>query len=176
LRPSGRGDEETRTLIDLIDVGNIVGLRDRALIGVMVYSFARVGATIAMRVKDYYPQGKRWWFRLHEKGGKRHDVPAHHKAEQYMDAYIATAGIADDKGGPLFRTTRGKTGDLTRNPMTRVDVFRMIKRRAQDAGLSSTAVCCHTSCPPEQACGGGRATGITAYLENGGTLGRSSGA
>jgi site-specific recombinase XerD len=152
--------EETRALIHLINVDNIVGLRDRALIGVMVYSFARVGAVIGMRVKDYYPQGKRWWFRLHEKGGKRHDVPAHHKAEQYMDAYISAAGIADDKNGPLFRTTRGKTRQLTRSPMTRVDVFRMIKRRAQDAGLSSTAVCCHTF----------RATGITAYLENGGTL------
>jgi hypothetical protein len=155
----------------LINVHNLVGLRDRALIGVMVYSFTRVGAVIGMRVKNYYPQGKRWWFRLHEKGGKRHDVPAHHKAEQYMDAYITAAGIADDKNAPLFRTTRGKTGDLTRNPMTRVDVFRMIKRRAQDAGLSSTAVCCHTF----------RATGITAPsalrsklrrrdLENGGTL------
>jgi site-specific recombinase XerD len=77
-----------------------------------------------------------------------------------MDAYISAAGIADDKNGPLFRTTRGKTGQLTPNPMTRVDVFRMIKRRAQDASLSSTAVCCHTL----------RATAITAYLENGGTL------
>ncbi|HEX7407309.1 MAG TPA: tyrosine-type recombinase/integrase [Candidatus Binatia bacterium] len=77
-----------------------------------------------------------------------------------MVRYIAAAGIAGDKNGPLFRTTRGKTRQLTRSPMTRVDVFRMIKRRAQDAGLSSTAVCCHAF----------RATGITAYLENGGTL------
>ena len=151
--------EETRTLIESIDVGNIVGLRDRAVIGAMVYSFARVGAVVGMRVRDYYPQGKRWWFRLHEKGGKRHDVPAHHKAEHYMDAYLAAAGIAEDKNGPLFRTTRGKTRELTREPMNRVDVFRMIRRRVKDAGIS-TAVCCHTF----------RATGITAYLENGGTL------
>ena len=102
---------------------------------------------------------RRAWLRLHEKGGKRHDVPAHHKAEEYLDAYIAAVGIADENNAPLFRTTRGKTRALTRQAMTRTDVFRMIQRRAADAGLS-TAVCCHSF----------RATGITAYLENGGTL------
>lgn len=35
----------------------------------MVYSFARIGAVLAMKIEDYYPQGKRWWLRLHEKGG-----------------------------------------------------------------------------------------------------------
>lgn len=54
----------------------------------MVYSFARVSATTSMQVGDYYPEGKRWWFRLHEKGGKRHEVPAHHNAEEYLDAYF----------------------------------------------------------------------------------------
>ena len=151
--------EETRQLIASIDTSNVVGLRDRALIGVMVYSFARVSAVTKMKVKDYYSQGRRAWLRLHEKGGKRHDVPAHHKAEEYLDAYIAAAGIADENNAPLFRTTRGKTRALTRQAMTRTDVFRMIQRRAADAGLS-TAVCCHSF----------RATGITAYLENGGTL------
>ncbi len=151
--------EETRQLIASIDTTTVVGLRDRALIGVMVYSFGRVGAVAGMKVKDYYSQGRRAWLRLHEKGGKRHEVPAHHKAEEYLDAYITAAGIGDEKNGPLFRTTRGKTRALTRDAMTRIDVFRMIQRRAADASLS-TAVCCHSF----------RATGITAYLENGGTL------
>ena len=57
-----------------------------------------------MRVEDYYQNGKRWWFRLHEKGGKRHEVPAHHNAEAYLDAYLAAAGIADEKKAPLFRS------------------------------------------------------------------------
>jgi integrase/recombinase XerD len=138
---------------------HVVGLRDRALIAVMVYSFARVSAVTAMKVRDYYSQGRRAWLRLHEKGGKRHEVPAHHKAEEYLDAYISAAGIADEKNAPLFRTTRGKTRELTRHPLTRTDVLRMIQRRAADVKLS-TAVCCHSF----------RATGITAYLENGGTL------
>ena len=96
--------EETRVLLDHIDVATIAGLRDRALIGVMVYSFARVGAVVGMNVEDYFQEGKRWWFRLHEKGGKRHEVPAHHNAEAYVDAYIAAAHIADDRNGPLFRS------------------------------------------------------------------------
>ena len=54
----------------------------------MVFTFARVGAALAMKVEDYYPQGKRWWLRLHEKGGKRHEVPCHHTLEEYLDAYL----------------------------------------------------------------------------------------
>ena len=150
--------EQARQLLDSIDTGNIVGLRDRALIGVMVYSFARVSAVIGMRVEDYYQSGKRWWVRLHEKGGKRHDVPAHHNAEAYLDAYMEVAGIAGQKKSPLFRTIN-KNRQLTESPMYRSDVLRMIKRRAEAAGLPAST-CCHTF----------RATGITAYLENGGTI------
>jgi site-specific recombinase XerD len=150
--------EETRELLDSIDTSTLAGLRDRALIGVMVYSFARVGAVVAMRVQDYFPQGKRWWFRLHEKGGKRHDVPAHHSAEAYMDAYLQAAGISDDKKGALFRTI-ARSGELTENPMARIDALKMVKRRARAVGLRA-AISCHTF----------RATGITAYLDNGGTI------
>ena len=88
---------------------NLVGLRDRALIAVMVFSFARIGAVVGMRVEDYYQNGKRWWLRLHEKGGKFHEVPAHHKAEEYLDAYVAAAGIAGDRKGPLFRSASAGT-------------------------------------------------------------------
>src|SRR5205085_891875 len=90
--------------LDAIDTDTIGGLRDRALIAVMVYSFARVGAVVGMDGEDYYQQGKRFWFRLHEKGGKRHEVPAPHRAEEYLDAYLAASGGAGRKGVPLFRT------------------------------------------------------------------------
>jgi integrase/recombinase XerD len=150
--------DEARTLIDSIKTDSIVGLRDRALVGTMVYTFARVSAVVHMRVEDYYQNGKRWWVRLHEKGGKRHEVPCHHNAEAYLDAYLEAAGIRDEKKGPLFRSV-DKRRKLTVNPMTRTDVLRMIKRRALEAGLPSST-CCHTF----------RATGITAYLENGGTI------
>ena len=66
----------------------------------MIYSFARISAVVAMRVEDYYPGGKRWWLRLHEKGGKRHEMPAHHKLEQFLDEYLAAAGIREDGKPP----------------------------------------------------------------------------
>jgi len=150
--------DQARTLLDSIDTTTVAGLRDRALIGVMVYSFARVGAVVAMRVEDYFQSGKRWQVRLHEKGGKRHEVPCHHNAEAYLDAYIEAAGIGQDKKSPLFRSL-DRHRHITDRPMHRLDALRMVKRRARGAGLPATT-CCHTF----------RATGITAYLENGGTI------
>jgi site-specific recombinase XerD len=150
--------DQARALLDSIKIDSIVGLRDRAIIGTMCFTFARVSAMVHMRVEDYYQNGKRWWIRLHEKGGKRHEVPAHHNAEAYLDAYMDAAGLWDQKGAPLFRSV-DKHRKLTISPITRTDVLRMVKRRALEASLPSST-CCHTF----------RATGITAYLENGGTI------
>ena len=94
--------EETRQLLDSIATDSMIGLRDRALIGVMLYSFARVSAVIGMNIEDYYPQGRRMWFRLHEKGGKHHEVPAHHKVEEYMDAYLEAIEPINAKKTPLL--------------------------------------------------------------------------
>jgi site-specific recombinase XerD len=151
--------EQARELLDSIDTSTMVGLRDRALISVMTFAFARIGAVVAMRVEDYYPKGKRWWVRLHEKGGKRHEMPAHHTLEAYLDSYIEAAGIRDGDKAPLFRSAIGRTGTLTEKAMNRVDAWRMIQRRAADLG-TRVKIGCHTF----------RATGITAYLEAGGTL------
>ena len=150
---------QARQLLDSIDTSTIVGLRDRAIIATMVYSFARVGAVVAMNKEDYFQNGKRWWLRLHEKGGKRHEVPAHHNAEAYIDAYLEAAGSENwPKKMPLFRTVSRERA-ITEARLTRTDVLRMVKRRAEDAGLPDST-CCHTF----------RATGITAHLENGGTI------
>ena len=152
---------EVRLLLDSIDTSAIGGLRDRALMGVMIYSFARVSTVVNMDVDDYYQQGKRWWLRLREKGGKHHALPVHHKAEAYLDAYLEAAGIAGERGSPLWRSlTRAR--ELGERRMSRVDVFRMVKRRVKAAELGD-ATNCHTF----------RASGITAYLLNGGTLERA---
>ena len=152
-------EDQARRLLESIDTSTPVGLRDRALIGAMTYTFARVGAVVALRVEDYYPAGKRWWLRLHEKGGKRHEMPVHHKLEQFLDEYLEAAGIRNAGKTPLFRSAAGKTGRLTENPMHRVDAYQMIRRRTAEAGFK-IKLGCHVF----------RATGITAYLEAGGTL------
>jgi integrase/recombinase XerD len=154
---------EARQLLDSIETDTLIGLRDRALIALMCYSFARVSAAVAMRVEDYYQQGKRPWIRLHEKGGKFHEVPAHHNAEAYFDAYLAAAGIANESQTRLFRSCLGKAGVITEAGMSRTDALRMVKRRAMAARIGADRISCHTF----------RATGITAYLENGGTIERA---
>ena len=117
--------EEARALLSAIDTGSLVGLRDRALIGTMIYSFARVGAVLAMNVGDYFTQGRRGWLRLHEKGGKEHETPCHHKLEAFLDEYIRTAAIAGDEKSPLFRSAIRRTGVLAATAMHRVDAWRM---------------------------------------------------
>ena len=151
--------EEARALLDAIAPSSPVALRDRALIALMVYTFARVGAALKMRVEDVYVQGRRTWVRLHEKGGKRHEMPCHHNLDAYLHAYIDGAQLAGDDKGLLFRTALGRTGLLSDRPMTQADAYRMIRRRAADAGIA-TRIGNHTF----------RATGITEYLRNGGKL------
>ena len=151
--------DEARHLLDTIDVATHAGLRDRALIGLMVYSFARIGAALAMRVEDVFMQNRRLWVRLHEKGGKRHEMPCHHNLEDYLTAYIDGCGLREDRKGPLFRTIARGTGQLSETPLPQANAFAMVRRRAAAAGIG-TAIGNHSF----------RATGITTYLKNGGTL------
>ena len=95
--------EEASALLGGMDISTVVGLRDRAIIAVMTYTFARVSAVVRLNAEDYYAQKKRWWLRLREKNGKVNEMPCHHKLEEYLDAYIKAAGIEGDRKGPLFR-------------------------------------------------------------------------
>ena len=157
--------DECRALLDSIDTSKVSGLRDRALIGVMVYSFARIGATLKMNRGDYRVSGKKATFRLHEKGGKFNELPAHHLAELYLDEYLAAAKmIHAKKDMPLFlrmdrkrklRKKWDKSPDEVR--LNRREALAMVKRRAKRAGLPDD-ICNHTF----------RGTGITTYLRNGG--------
>ncbi|TXC85527.1 tyrosine-type recombinase/integrase [Paraburkholderia azotifigens] len=150
---------EARQLLDSIDVTTPVGLRDRALIALMVFSFARVGAALAMRVDDVYMQQRRLWVRLREKGGKAHAMPCHHTLEAYLHDYLEQTGLRDEPKAPLFRTIARGTGQLSTTPLPQANAYAMVRRRALAAGIG-TKIGNHTF----------RATGITAYLKNGGTL------
>jgi site-specific recombinase XerD len=151
--------DEARILLDSIDVTSPVGLRDRALISLMVYSFARIGAALGMKVEDVFTQQRRLWVRLREKGGKPHAMPCHHNLESYLTAYIEGADLGQDPKGPLFRTIGRGTGQLSRTPLHQANAYAMVARRAAAVGIA-TKLGNHSF----------RATGITAYLKNGGTL------
>ena len=153
--------DETRHLFAKFDATQLSDLRDRALIGTMVYSFARVGALVKLRVRDYYRQGAKAWFMLDEKGGKQNRVPVHHLAAEYVESYIASAGIESQRDTPLFRSFgrgRGST-DVSNRGLSRGEIFAIVQRRVQAAGL-----------PKEIGCHSFRGTGITNYLSNGGTI------
>ena len=154
---------EARALLDSIDVETPAGLRDRALIALMVYSFARIGAALGMKVEDVFTQNRRLWVRLREKGGKAHAMPCHHSLEEYLTAYLERTGVMEDAKGPLFRTIGRGTARLTRTPLPQPNAYAMVARRAAAAGIAAK-VGNHSF----------RATGITAYLKNGGTLGRAA--
>src|SRR5712692_8420383 len=125
---------EARKLLDSIDVSTPSGLRDRALIALMAYSFARIGAALAMKVEDVFTQNRRLWVRLREKGGNRHAMPCHRNLEEYLTAYLDGAGLRDDPKGPLFRTIgRGTGKPLTRTALPQANAHAMICRRAAEA-------------------------------------------
>ena len=150
--------EQARALVDSIEL-DLIGLRDRALIGVMLYTWARVSAVIGMQVADYYPGSKRWKIRLAEKGGKYRELPVHHKAETYLDEYLEGAGIRDARKSPLFRTMQH--GQLTDRALSRDGAYKMIRRRSVAAGLPQEVLFgCHSL----------RGTGLTLYRKEGGSL------
>jgi site-specific recombinase XerD len=152
--------DEWRKLLDSIPTDTLRDLRDRALIATLTYSFARIGAALRMKVDDLRPRGAGWSIRLHEKGGKHHVMPCHHALAEALHAYIGAAGIGEDRKGVLFRTARGHNANaLADQAMSQPDAWRMIRRRAAAAGIT-TPIGNHTF----------RATGITAYLANGGAL------
>ena len=150
--------EETRELFDSIELDTIKGVRDRAILAVMFYSFARVSAVVALNLEDYYHEGRRSFFRFSEKGGKLHEVPAHHQAQAHVDAYLESAGIAEERKSPLFRSVN-QSCRLTGRRLDRESVYRMMRGRAEEAGITSRI-------SPHSA----RGTGITNFLEHGGHI------
>ncbi|RYG18607.1 integrase [bacterium] len=151
--------EDMQQLFQSFDTESLIGLRDRALIGVMAFTFARVTAAVSLSVKDYYPQGRRSYLRLDEKGGKQREIPCHHQLEEYLDAYLEAAGIEKERDTPLFRSALGRTGKLSDRGISRTDAYHMVQRRVREAGIAGR-FSCHSY----------RATGITNFLENGGLI------
>jgi site-specific recombinase XerD len=152
--------KDWRTLLASIPTKTTRDLRDRALIATLTYSFARIGTALALRVKDLRPHGDTTQIVLPEKTGQHRALPCHPALTTALRAYIDAANIADDPEGPLFRTSRGHNARvLSPRPMAQPDAWRMIRRRAQAAGITAR-IDTQTL----------RATGITAFLSNGGSL------
>jgi integrase/recombinase XerD len=129
--PEIRG-EQVRKLLASIDISTCVGLRDRAILAVLIYTAARVGAVARLHVKSFQHDGTQYSLRFEEKGGKSREIPVRHDLERFVRDYLEKTEIAD---GPLFRTALGKTGRLSGQAITGIDICRMMKRRLRAAGL-----------------------------------------
>ena len=150
---------EARELFASIDTSTPIGLRDRAILGAMVYTFGRISAVLGMDVGDYFQVGRGMKLRLEEKGGNTIDMPSHHTLTEYMDEYLAELGETE---GPIFRTMNRQRTGYTPTRLNRSEAWAMVRRRTKAAGLG-TSFCNHTF----------RGTGITAYLTNDGALERA---
>jgi integrase/recombinase XerD len=122
--------EDAKTLLDSIPKDSVSGLRDLALIAAMFYSFARVSAVLKLKVDDYYHNGARRRLRLHEKGGKEHDMPVHHLLEQILNEYIEAAGL--QSGQPLFQSVNSAGMEVTGRALNRYNAWAAIRKRVSD--------------------------------------------
>lgn len=130
--------EQARRLLRSMDTSTVVGLRDRAVIGILIYTAARVGAVAKLQIRSLQHDGSQWQLRFEEKGGKSREIPVRHDLEFFILQYLDTAGLRGAaKDAPLFRTTVRKTKQLTERAMSGIDMCRMVKRRLRDAGLPS---------------------------------------
>ena len=150
--------DEAVAILAACDTSTLIGLRDRALFSVMLYSFARISAVLSTKVEDYHRKSGRAWLRLHEKGGRYHEVPLHHAADRALGDYLEAAGVKEKKAW-IFQSTDASTGLVTGRAMTRASALERVKTAAQSAGLGDK-ISNHSF----------RATGITLYRKAGGTL------
>lgn len=139
----------TRRLLEAIDCSHVVGLRDRAIIGILMYTAARAGAVSKLELEHYYDAGEQWMLRFRDKGGKNREIPVCHDLKTYLDEYLDLSGLRherrrrDPETGkfrprPLFRTAMKKKRELTGTSLSGRDITRMLKRRLGDAGLPPT--------------------------------------
>jgi len=127
---------QVRRLLKSFGTGDVIGLRDRAIVATMIFTAARVGAVAGLTIGSFTQYGSFLSLRFSEKGGKEREIPVRRDLERYLNAYLQAAGLADAAGdSPLFRSTTAKTKRLTGRGMTAGDIGHMLKRRLKDAGL-----------------------------------------
>ncbi len=135
--------KQARRLLASIDPGTPAGLRDRAVIATLIFTAARVGAVAKLTRGDFHTDGRQFYLRLDEKGGKRRTIPCRTDLQQHIEEYLASGQALDDRS-PLFRSVRARSGELTHRPMSANDMLRMVKRRLLAAGLPASQFACHS--------------------------------
>lgn len=129
---------QARLLLDSIPTDGVAGRRDKAVIACLVFTAARAGAVARLTRGSFAGQGTQYVLRFTEKGGLRREIPVRHDLQQFLADYLAAAGLTDAKPDtPLFRTLNPQKNGVTPRGLSGVDICRLVKRRASDAGLPS---------------------------------------
>ena len=148
---------ELSLLFERIDCSDIMGLRDRALMGLIFYAFARVSCALQIRASDLSVKEEGVFLCLPDRKGTRNEYPLHPQAYQYVKEYLSAAAHLLIPESPIFQSVR--RGTLSGRGMGPTDVLRMFKRRSAEANL-----------PVEVSADRLVATGIAFFLKEGGTL------
>ena len=134
----GLSPEDCRRLLDAPDPGTPAGIRDRALLAVLAYTACRVGEIARLKVADYKTSVGHRVLEVLGKGGKERRVPLHPEAVERIEAWLDTAAIRDDAGGPLFRAVKhvdaGRDGFRSAS-LTRRAIQLLIEQYVRRLGL-----------------------------------------
>ena len=128
--------EQARRLLASIQTDNVYGLRDRAVLGTLIYTGARVGAISRFRMQDLRDNGNHRSLQFSKKGGKSREVPVRHDLDEWIAAYLEGCSLTTaPKTSPLFRAGQRRGSPLTDRAMSPLAVQLMLKRRLRAAGL-----------------------------------------
>ena len=152
-------EAEIVTFLDSINLNSEKDIRDRAIFCVLLYSWCRVSALINLTVADYYERAGQRWLRFQEKRGREHEVPVHSKAKEAIDLWLEASGLASNPAAPLFPVYGKDRETIELKHLDRRSILKLVEKRASASGIVKR-VCCHSF----------RATGITEYMNAGGTI------
>jgi integrase/recombinase XerD len=150
---------EIAAFLASIKPNTLKGIRDKAIFSVLLYSWCRVSALTSLRVADYYERSGTRWLRFQEKRGREHELPVHSKAREAIDLWLEACGLCSNAEAPLFPSFAKDRDRLSSRHLNRRSVLKLVERQADASGLLKK-VCCHSF----------RATGITEYMNRGGTI------
>ena len=152
-------EDEIKAFLGAIKLNSLLDIRDKSICSTLLYTWARVSALVALKVEDYYRRKGERWLRLQEKRGKIHEVPVHSKAREAVDHWLVASGLGTNPAAPLFPAFGKDKKTIELRHMDRTSIWRLVQARARACGLEKR-VCCHSF----------RATGITEYMNAGGSL------
>jgi integrase/recombinase XerD len=152
-------EAEIAAFLDSIKPNSLKDIRDRAIFCVLLYSWCRASALINLTVADYHERAGQRWLRFQEKRGKEHEVPVHSTARAAIDIWLEASGVASNPAAPLFPAFGKDRENIEFRNLNRRSILKLVEKRANASGIIKR-VCCHSF----------RATGITEYMNSGGTI------